>query len=179
MPDLAILTFRHANGAERAYADAIRSARGAPWLREVVFVEAHHRSRIVVRGTFAGHYLDVDDVGDAIGRDTLEGALAGGLVGIALGPVGLATGLVGGGIIGGAAESRRVVPPSGELFDEIRAAVGDGASAIVHYAPAADVDAAIAAFGDRCERVERHTPTPEEARALEEAVRNAPPAATA
>src|SRR3954453_11994808 len=31
----------------------------------------------VVRGTFAGHYLDVDDVADAIGHDTAVGAVAG------------------------------------------------------------------------------------------------------
>ena len=91
--ELAVLTFDHIEGAERAYADARGRANDAPWLREVVFVECHRRGRIVVRGTFAGHYLDVDDVADAIGHDTAVGAAAGALVGLAFGPPGFAVGL--------------------------------------------------------------------------------------
>ena len=90
--ELAVLTFDHIEGAERAYADARGRANDAPWLREVVFVECHRHGRIVVRGTFAGHYLDVDDVADAIGQDTVVGAAAGALVGLAFGPPGFARG---------------------------------------------------------------------------------------
>ena len=49
-------------GAEHAYGEAQRQDRTASWLRDVAFVKVHHRGRIVVRGTFAGGYLDVDDV---------------------------------------------------------------------------------------------------------------------
>ena len=87
-----MLTFDHIEGAERAYADARGRANDAPWLREVVFVECHRHGRIVVRGTFAGHYLDVDDVADAIGHDTAVGAVAGAVVGLAFGPPGFAGG---------------------------------------------------------------------------------------
>ena len=103
--ELAVLTFDHIEGAERAYADARGRANDAPWLREVVFVECHRHGRIVVRGTFAGHYLDVDDVADAIGHDTAVGAVAGAVVGLAFGPPGFAAGLVAGGIAGGVHES--------------------------------------------------------------------------
>jgi hypothetical protein len=74
--ELTVLTFDRTDGAERAYADAHARAGTARWLREVAFVECHRRGRIVVRGTFAGHYLDVDDVADAIGRDTAVGERA-------------------------------------------------------------------------------------------------------
>src|SRR5690242_6258971 len=39
--ELTVLTFDHVEGAERAYADARGRANGAPWLREVAFVESH------------------------------------------------------------------------------------------------------------------------------------------
>jgi hypothetical protein len=80
--ELTVLTFDHIGGAERAYADARGRSNDAPWLREVVFVECHRHGRIVVRGTFAGHYLDVDDVADAIWHDSAVGAVPGAVVGV-------------------------------------------------------------------------------------------------
>jgi len=43
------------------YGDAAGQASDDPWAKEVAFVEHHRRDRIVVRGTFAGHYVDADD----------------------------------------------------------------------------------------------------------------------
>ena len=175
--EIAILTFHHTEGAERAYSDVAPGAGGAAWTREVLFVESHDRGRIVARGTFAGRYLDVDDLGDALGKETGEGALAGAVLGLALGPPGIAVGFVAGGIAGGVIRSEDVAPPAGELFDEVRASVPEGHSALVAYAPAADLDEMIAAFGERPERVDRRTPTSAEAQALLAAVRDAPAAA--
>ena len=61
--DIAVLTFDGIPGAERAFARAREDVVQAPWLAEVAFVEHHHRDRIVVHGTFAGRYLDVEHVG--------------------------------------------------------------------------------------------------------------------
>src|SRR5664280_3475093 len=58
--DLAILTFDHTDGAERALGKVRDAAAGAAWLEEFALVERRHNGRIVIRGTFAGHYLDVD-----------------------------------------------------------------------------------------------------------------------
>ena len=58
--DIAVLTFPHIVGAERAYADVRDRVGSEPWLTEVAFVECHRHDRIVVRGTFAGRYVDVD-----------------------------------------------------------------------------------------------------------------------
>jgi hypothetical protein len=60
--DIAVVTFDGVVGAERAYAGAREGAGSDPWLSEIAFVEHHHRDRIVVRGTFAGRYLDVEEV---------------------------------------------------------------------------------------------------------------------
>lgn len=76
------MVFADVEGAERAYADVLDAPRDAPWVHEIAFVEHHRHDRIVVRGTFAGRYVDVDDQGDVIGKRTAEGALTGAAVGI-------------------------------------------------------------------------------------------------
>ena len=86
--DLALMVFEHTGGAEQAYSRAPREVAGVPWAEEIAFVEHHRRDRIVVRGTFAGHYVDADDEHEFIGRKTVEGALAGGAAGALLGPAG-------------------------------------------------------------------------------------------
>ena len=177
--ELAVLTFDHIEGAERAYADARGRANDAPWLREVVFVECHRHGRIVVRGTFAGHYLDVDDVADAIGHDTAVGAVAGAVVGLAFGPPGFAAGLVAGGIAGGVHESAVHTPEeSGALFDEIRRDIPEGSSGIVALVSADDSAALIEALHERAVRLTHHRLSDAEAAALQAAVVQAPPAAT-
>ena len=177
--ELAVLTFDHIEGAERAYADARGRENDARWLREVVFVECHRRGRIVVRGTFAGHYLDVDDVADAIGHDTAVGAVAGALVGLAFGPPGFAVGLVAGGIAGGVHESAVHTPrESGALFDEIRHHIPEGSSGIVALVSADDSAALIEALHERAARLTHHRLSDAEAAALRAAVVQAPPAAT-
>src|SRR4051812_30232783 len=111
--ELAVLTFDHIEGAERAYADARGRASDVSWLREIAFVECHRHGRIVVRGTFAGHYLDVDDVADAIGHDTAVGAGAGAVVGLALGPPGFALGPAPRGTPRGGHQAPAPAPPRG------------------------------------------------------------------
>jgi uncharacterized membrane protein len=177
--ELAVLTFDHIEGAERAYADARGRANDAPWLHEVVFVECHRHGRIVVRGTFAGHYLDVDDVADAIGHDTAVGAVAGAVVGLAFGPPGFAAGLVAGGIAGGVHESAVHTPQeSGALFDEIRRDIPEGSSGIVALVSAEDSAALIEALHERAVRLTHHRLSNAEAAALQAAVAQAPPATT-
>jgi uncharacterized membrane protein len=177
--ELVVLTFDHIEGAERAYADARGRANDAPWLREVVFVECHRHDRIVVRGTFAGHYLDVDDVADAIGHDTAVGAVAGAVVGLAFGPPGFAAGLVAGGIAGGVHESAAHTPQeSGALFDEIRRDIPKGSSGILALVSADDSAALIEALHERAVRLTHHRLSDAEAAALQAAVVQAPPATT-
>jgi uncharacterized membrane protein len=177
--ELAVLTFDHIEGAERAYADARGRANDAPWLRDVLLVESHRHGRIVVRGTFAGHYLDVDDVADAIGHDTAVGAVAGAVVGLAFGPPGFAVGLVSGGIAGGVHESAVHRPQEdGALFDEIRRDIPEGSSGIVALVSADDSAALIGALHERAVRLTHHRLSEAEAAALQAAVVQAPPAAT-
>src|SRR4051795_4248148 len=103
--DLALLVFDRVEGAERAYAAMLAAAGAPPWVHEVSFVEHHRHDRIVVRGTFAGRYVDVDERGDVIGKRTAEGALTGAVAGFCFGPAGLAVGLVAGSTAGGLREA--------------------------------------------------------------------------
>jgi hypothetical protein len=60
--DLALLSFDGINAATGAFAAARdRSGAAGPWASEVGFVEHHEDGHLVLRGTFAGHYVDVDE----------------------------------------------------------------------------------------------------------------------
>jgi len=175
--DLALLVYPHPEGAERAFARVRERVGDAPWLHEVAFVERHRKGRIAIRGTFAGHYLDVEDEGDLIGRDTAIGSLTGAIVGVVFGPPGFAVGLVAGGAVGGLIQGAHVPEGHGELFDEIRAHVPEGSSALVLLAAPAHVDAMVQACEGTGGRLFRRALSPEAVVALEAAVAAAPPAA--
>jgi uncharacterized membrane protein len=175
--DLTLVIFDHTEGAERAYADVMGAAGGAPWVHEIAFVEHHRKDRIVVRGTFAGRYLDVDDDGDLIGKRTAEGALTGAVAGAFFGPAGFAAGLVAGGAAGGLSESGHAPHLHDAFIDDLRAEVPEKSSAVILLASPEHADAMAAAFEGGGGRLVRHHLTPEEAQALEAAVAGSPPAA--
>jgi uncharacterized membrane protein len=175
--DLAVFVFDSIPGAEHAFADARDRARGEPWLNEVAFVERHRRDRIAMRGTVLGHYVDIDDLGEAVGRDAAVGALTGALVGLLLGPVGLAPGVVVGGAVGGLIESVEDAPhPQGPLFDEVRHDIPEGSSAVILLAAPEDADAMVKAFEGLGGRLIRRRLTTEAVDALLAAVADAPAA---
>jgi uncharacterized membrane protein len=176
--DLALMIFDHIEGAERAYADVLDAAGDAPWVHEIAFVEHHRHDRIVVRGTFAGRYVDLDEQGDVIGKRTAEGALTGAVAGIFFGPAGLAVGLVAGGTAGGLSESKHVGRLHDAFIDDVHAEVPEKSSAVLLLASPEHADAMVSAFADRGGRLVRHHLSPEEAKALEDAVAGRPPASS-
>jgi uncharacterized membrane protein len=175
--DAAVIAFNHIEGAEGAFASERERASGAPWLEKVAFLEVHHRGRIVVRGTILGHYVDIDDEGDVIGRDTVVGAAVGVLVGLALGPPGWAAGLVLGGTVGGLEEANHIPTLSGPAFDEVRKDVPENSSALLLVGDSGEVDAMVSAFGGTSGQLTRYHLSPEATAELEAAVASAPPAA--
>jgi uncharacterized membrane protein len=174
-----MLVFDTLAGAELAYADARDRARDEPWLDEVAFAEHHLHGRIAFRGVFAGHYVQVDDVGDPIGPETGIGALSGALLGAIFGPPGFATGLVSGAAIGGLAETLDAAPrPQAELFEEIRRELPEASSAVLLLASPEHVDSMLKAFDGLGGRLVRRSLSDEQVRALAAAVATAPPART-
>jgi phage tail tape-measure protein len=139
--DVALVSFPAQHGAISAFA---ASPNDAAWKQEVAFVERHHNGRMSVRGTFAGHYVDVDESDHTSEPGTVEGAMIGALVGaiFGLGPPGAAFGLVFGGAVGAVVGKPTQVEAQPEtLVDELRAAVPKGGSAVVLLAAPEHVDA--------------------------------------
>jgi uncharacterized membrane protein len=175
--DLALMIFDRVEGAERAYSNVIDASHDAPWVHEIAFVEHHRHDRIVVRGTFAGRYVDLDDQGDVIGRRTAEGALTGAVAGAFFGPPGFAAGIVVGGAAGGLSESEDAPHLHDALVDDVRSEVPEKSSAVLLLASPEHADAMVAAFDGSGGRLVRHHLSPDAAQALESAVAGRPPAA--
>src|SRR5208282_1634820 len=136
------------------------------WPSEVGFVEHHRSGSLAVRGTFAGHYVDVDESDHVSQQGAAGGALAAGLLGVLGGPPGIAVGLLVGGVLGA-----EVGPPSDteaeprELVEQLREAIPRSSSAIVLSGEAPDVAEMLSALGDSAQDVLRRALTPaEEAR---------------
>ena len=179
--ELAVVRYDKETEAVDRYARARDAAsprgygEGPRWTRDVGFVERHHNGRLLLRGTFAGHYLDVDE-GDRVSqRDAGEGAAAGGLVGVLAGPPGIAVGLLLGGLIGANAGSPdEVEAEPGAFADRIREAVPRGSSAVVMIAAPEEVEELVGALGDQAAEVIRRPLSDDEAAAVQQALSSAP-----
>ena len=178
--DVAVAQFDREGTAVRRYATAREGPGAAPaWTQKVGFVEHHRNGRLVLRGTFAGHYLDVDESDRVSQKGAGEGAVAGGLVGALLGPVGIAVGLTLGTVVGSQAGKTSEVEAEPEaLAEQLRAAVPRSSSAIVLIADPSDVDEMVAALDAGAQGITRQTLTPEQQAALEASLSAAPPAST-
>jgi uncharacterized membrane protein len=178
--EFALARFEGQGTAVESYAAAKgRSGPDAAWIQQIGFVEHHHNGRLLLRGTFAGHYLDVDENDRLAQTGAGVGAVAGGLVGALLGPAGIALGLVIGGAIGAhTGTPTDTEPEPEELAEQLRASVPRSSSAIVLIAAAADVDEMVAALGDSAKDVSRRVLTEEQEAALQASVGSAPPASS-
>jgi hypothetical protein len=147
--EFALVRFGAINAAEKAFAVARdRSAPDAPWIHEIGLVEHHHNGHWVLRGTFAGHYLDVDEALHVSERGGAEGFAAGAALGALLGPPGLAAGMVLGAIIGSQTAHPNEHDPEPRLLDQqLRHSLPRAGSAIALIGQTADVDDMLAAIG--------------------------------
>ena len=176
--EIAVARFAgEATAVERYAAAKERLGGDAPWTHKVGFVEHHGNGRLLLRGTFAGHYLDVDESDRVSQKGAGEGAVAGGLVGVLLGPPGIAVGLVLGAVLGSHRRGPAEVEAEPEaLADQLRAAVPPSSSAIVLIAEANDVDEMLAGLEEGEQGIIRRTLTAGQAVELEASLRTAPPA---
>lgn len=175
--DLALIVFGHTDAADHAYADVHDALGDRSWMLKIAFAERHRHHRLVIRGTIAGRYVDVDDEGDAANEDAARGAVIGAAAGLLLGPAGLAAGMTAGAAIGGTEGARSAPELHDALIDQVRAELAVGESAVVCLASPEDVDDLIDAFAATGGRVVRHTLTQQAAEALEAAVADRPPTA--
>lgn len=185
--DFALIRFREGGAAAETFvaardrSDAFRardrSGAASSWARHVGLVEHHHDGHLVLRGTFAGHYVDADEALHVSERGAGEGSVGGALLGILGGPPGIAVGIVLGGIIG--SQLRRPSEIESEpqpLADQLRAAVPLAGSAIVMIAEPHEVDDMVAAIGGSGGELIRRTLTADEVAALQASLSATPPA---
>jgi uncharacterized membrane protein len=176
--DAGLVAFKSQHGAVSAFS---ADSTDAPWRHEVAFVEHLHNGRVVVKGTFAGHYVDVEESDHVSDTGAAEGALTGTLVGaiFGLGFPGAAFGFVFGGTVGAVfgrpSESESEPKP---LIDELREAVPTGGSAVVLFASPEHVDAMIAALSGSGGEITRRSLSDEQTAALESLLRAAPQASS-
>lgn len=174
--ELAIVRYRGQTAAESAFGTLRERAGGsAEWTHEVALVEHHRRDRLVIHGTIAGHFVDVDEMDHLSQPGAAKGAAAGMLLGTLLaGPAGLAPGVVIGAAVGGSAGRPDEVEPEPELLSaDLRAAVPQGSSAIVLLALPDHVDSMLALVGEGAD-VTRRSLTEDELRAIESDVAKTP-----
>ena len=89
--DVALNAFNGVDTAAEAYADARdRSAPTGHWQEQVGLVEHHEDGHPVLRGTFAGHYVDVDEAAHTSEEGAAKGWRKGALAGFLLTPAGFA-----------------------------------------------------------------------------------------
>jgi uncharacterized membrane protein len=178
--DLAVARFDGQGTAVNRYAAEKDRSGDAPWTRAVGFVERHRNGHLLLRGVFAGHYLDVDESDHVSESAAGEGALAGGLMGVLIGPPGIAVGLTLGAVIGSLTGHATQVEDEPEaVADQLRAVVPRSSSAIVAIAPAAQIDEMLAAVSPTAQSVVRRTLSAEEEAALGASLQTTPPASSA
>lgn len=177
--DFAVAQFDGDRTAVERYAAAKGRTTGedARWLGEVGIVEHRHNGGLALRGTFAGHYLDVDESDHVSERGAGEGALAGGILGVLVGPPGIAVGLLLGLIIGAEVGPSSDTESEPQAFaDQLRAAVPSSSSALVLIADAPDVDEMVATLGEGAKSISRKTLSADQVAELEASLSAAPPA---
>jgi uncharacterized membrane protein len=176
--EVAVVSFISQHGAVSAFSS---SSDDVPWRDEVAFVEETRKGRMVIRGTFAGHYVDVNELDRTSDSGTAEGALTGALVGaiFGFGPPGAAFGFIVGGALG-AVEGKpsEVESEPDTLVDRLRAAIPKGGSAVVLLAAPEHVDAMIDALAGSGGEVTRRKLTDEEADAVQAALGPTPKASS-
>jgi uncharacterized membrane protein len=175
---VAVARFSGIDGAERAFADAHDRDPAADWMADASFVEVHRDGRIVVRGSVAGHYVDLDGEGDVIGPDTARGAVAGAVFGLLLGPPAFAVGLVGGATAGGVVEASHLPKLEGPAFDAIRERVPEGSSALVVVSTTERVHAMSEALASAAETFDGYRLEPAAEAELRAALAAVPPSTT-
>jgi uncharacterized membrane protein len=174
--EFVLVRFDGVGGATQAFTEArTRSRREAPWIRHVGLVEHHSSGHLVLRGTFAGHYLDVDEALHTSERGAAEGFAAGAVLGVLGGPPGLAVGMVLGALVGSqTGQPSEVDLEPRQLVDRLRDGLPGPVSAIALIAETGDVEDMLTAIGDTDGDVLRQSLTADQVAALETSLGSTP-----
>lgn len=154
----ALVRLDGADAAASRFAAACDRCGGVPWLREVGVVERHRDGHLVLRGSFAGRYVDVDE-SDHVSEPGLEhGVMIGGILGVLVGAPGIAVGLVLGGAVGSQVGAPTEVEPEPQpLADRLRETLAPGTSALVMVSGPQEVAEMLESIGSGVAEVTQRT----------------------
>ncbi len=173
--DLAMVTFSGESAAAGTFGEMRAAVGGAAWIHEIALVEHLPSGRMVVRGTFAGRYVDADESDRFSETRAARGALTGALLGAAVGPAVFAAGLVLGAIVGAESVTPTEAEPEPQpLLDQLRSGVPKGHSAIVLLAAPEHVEAMLAAVAEDHGKLTRYELSPEQTLMLRQALAATP-----
>jgi hypothetical protein len=177
--DFALVAFDRVDTAAEAFATARdRSGATSRWWDQVALLEHHMGGHLVLRGTLAGHYVDVDESLHVSESGAAKGWRTGALIGSLLTPAGLAVGSVLGAVIGSQeGEPSERDPEPTLLVDKLRGAVPAPGSSIVMIGEAGAVDEMLSAAQLGVASVTRRTLSRDELAVLDIALSETPPAA--
>jgi uncharacterized membrane protein len=182
--DFALIPYDGVNTAAEEFATA-RDRPGAKgrWQEQVGLVEHHEDGHLVLRGTFAGHYVDLDESLHVSESGAAKGWRIGALIGFLLTPAGFAVGNVLGAVVG-SQESQEGEPSEKDpeptlLVDKLRTALPAPGSGVVLIADARAVDEMLSAFELGDARVTRRTLSRDELAVLDVALSETPAAVQA
>jgi uncharacterized membrane protein len=173
--DFALVAFDGVNAAAEAFAAARDRAGTSGWQEQIGLVERHEDGHLVLRGTFAGHYVDVDEALHVSESGAAKGWRIGALIGLFLTPAGFAVGSVLGAIIGSQeGEPTERDPEPALLVDKLRTALPAPGSAVVLVADESAVDEFLSALELGSADVSRKTLSADELAVLDTALGEAP-----
>lgn len=157
--EFALVAFHGVNTAAEAFAAARDQAEPAErWPAQVGLVERHKDGHLVLRGEFAGHYLDVDEAMHLSEPGAERGWAIGGLIGLLLTPAGFAAGNVLGAMVGSQVGYPTETDADPKLLTErLRETVPAPGSAVILVADTQTVDALAMALGTGQRHVTRRT----------------------
>ena len=154
----AFVRFDGAGTAASRFAAACERCGGVPWLREVGVVQRHRDGHLVIRGSFAGRYVDLDESDHVSEPGGQRDALIGGVVEVLLEPPGIAVGLMLGGAVGCEAAAPTEAEREGSaLAERLRARLAPGTSSLLMLAGPVEVAEILDATGPGAAEVRQGT----------------------
>ena len=153
--ELGLFKFSDVHLAAAALAELQRGAlKDEPWPSEVGFIERHRTGRVSLRATWHGEYFEEEE-GEVPFIASVLGGLTGAMLGLLTGP-GMIVGAVAGGVAGGAMGALDEFSKEDSLYNDVKARLGRGTSALLLLAAPEHVDTLQEALGDKVPEVVRH-----------------------
>lgn len=142
-----------------------------PWLAEVGYIERHRTGRVSLRATWHGEDFEEEE-GEVPFIASVLGGLTGALLGFFIGPAMMIPTALAGGVAGGAMGALDEFSKEDSLYDDLKARLGRGTSALLLLAAPEHVEKLAQALEAKSPEVLRRAASPELVARLEKYARH-------